>query len=585
MVADWFRPDKSRTMVSAIYGKLPSRLCMMAIAIFSSWPVVRAIGTVAISVVFGGMVQNVVRAEQPDGPRRAPNIVLIMADDLGFSDLGCYGGEIETPNLDALAQQGVRFTQFYNTARCWPSRSALLSGYYAQQIRRDTIPGLGGGGNGKRPVWAKLVPEALAKSNYRSYHSGKWHIDGKVLAAGFHKSYLVNNHGNFFSNQGNSIDDKPVAETKTDDFYVTDATAEHAIACLQEHAGKYSDQPFFSYVAFTAPHFPLHAKPKDIAKYADKYSEGWEEIRRNRHSRQLESGLVNTPLSEVELEIGPPYAFPEAMKKLGPNEVNRPYPWKELTEDQKKFQATKMAIHAAMVDSMDQAIGRMVNQLKAMGEFENTLILFCSDNGASAEIMVRDGGHDPSADMGSAATYLSLGPGFSNAANTPFRRHKTWVHEGGISTPLIAHWPRGIQGQARLIHEPAHLIDIVPTLLELAAVPAVSESFEDSKATEDVLESKVAPKLPGTSLVPVFSDAGVLKQRSLWWLHEGNRAIRLGNWKLVATKGQPWELYDLSTDRAEQNDLAGEHPDRVKQMAALWEEELELFKGHAGAAD
>ncbi|MFM9168223.1 MAG: sulfatase-like hydrolase/transferase, partial [Verrucomicrobiota bacterium] len=374
-----------------------------------------------------------------------PNVVMILADDLGYSDLGCYGGEIATPNLDGLAANGVRFTQFYNTARCWPSRSSLLTGYYAQQIHRDALPGLGGGGQGVRQEWARLLPDFLKSVGYRSYHSGKWHVDGPVIAGGFDRSLDMKNQGTFFTSKGNSIDDVPVkvpADEKG--YYATIATADHALDCLKDHAANYASKPFFHYVAFIAPHFPLHALPEDIAKYRDKYLAGWDRMRAERHARQKQMGLTNTALSAVEREVGPPYAFPEAIAKLGPGEVNRPLAWDSLNDEQRRFQATKMAIHAAMVDRMDREIGRIIAQLKAMGAFENTLILFASDNGASAEIMVRDGGHDPQAEMGSAATYLCLGPGFSNAANTPHRRHKTWVHEGGISTPLVAHWPAGI---------------------------------------------------------------------------------------------------------------------------------------------
>jgi arylsulfatase len=277
-------------------------------------------------------------------------------------------------------------------------------------------------------------------------------------------------------------------------------------------------------------------------------------------------GLVNTALGAVERELGPPYRYPDALKKLGPGEIDRSPPWADLTKEQKRFQATKMAIHAAMVDRMDREIGRVIAQLKAMGAFENTLILFASDNGASAEMMVRDGGHDPAAEPGSAATYLCLGPGFSSVCNAPFRRHKTWVHEGGISTPLVAHWPKGIAAKGELRHTPAHFVDIVPTVLDLAGVEKPKE-----------WKGATVPVAPGRSLVPAFAKDVTVARDSLWWLHEGHRAVRVGDWKLVANAGDAWELYDLKTDRAEQQNLAAKMPDKVKELSAVWQKQTDEF--------
>lgn len=500
-----------------------------------------------------------------------PNVVFILADDLGYSDIGSYGGDIATPNLDGLAQNGLKFTQFYNTARCWPTRGALLSGYYAQQIHRDELPGLGGGGKGVRQAWARLLPEYLKPAGYRNYHSGKWHIDGPVLKAGFDRSLDMKNQGNFFSAAGNAIDDQPITVPENESgYYATTATADHAIACLKEHAEKHADKPFFHYLAFIAPHFPLHALPEDIAIYRDKYLAGWEKMRQARYDRQRKMGLVNTELSAVEREVGPPYDFPDAFEKLGPGEINRPLPWDSLTEEQRRFQATKMAIHAAMVDRMDREIGRVVKQLKDMGAYENTVIFFASDNGASAEIMVRNGGHDPKAEPGSAATYLCLGPGFSNACNTPFRRHKTWVHEGGISTPLIVHWPAGIASRGELRHTPAHVVDIVPTVLELTGAQKPGS-----------WEGQPVPEAPGKSLVPALAKDETVVRESLWWLHEGNRAVRVGDWKLVAAKGDPWELYDLKTDRAEARNLASQMPEKVRELEAVWQKQTDEFSALA----
>jgi arylsulfatase len=517
-------------------------------------------------IVLGGWMST----EAP-GATRPPNIVFIMADDLGYSDLGCYGGEISTPNVDALAAGGLRFTQCYNTARCWPSRSALLTGYYAQQIHRDVLPDLPGGGQGVRQKWARLLPDYLRPAGYRSYHSGKWHVDGKILEGGFDRAFDLKNHGNYFSSAGNSLDDRP-APGRVDEpgYYASVAVADHAIDCLKDHAAHHGDRPFFHYVAFTAPHFPLHALPEDIAKYRDRYLGGWDAMRAARFERMQSLGLTTTTLSPLEREVGPPYAFPEALKRLGSGEINLPLPWTELTDEQRRFQATKMAIHAAMVDRMDREIGRIVRQLREMQAFENTLIFFASDNGASAEIMVRDGGHDPAAEPGSAATYLCLGPGFSSACNTPHRRHKTWVHEGGISTPLVVHWPAGISAKGELRKSPAHLIDFVPTALEAAGIEKPREWMGEP-----------IPAAPGKSLLPGFQKDVVVERESLWWLHEGNRAVRVGDWKLVAAKGQPWALYDLINDRAEQRNLAAELPGKVAELEKVWQGQVSDFTGLA----
>jgi arylsulfatase len=504
-------------------------------------------------------------AESPAASK--PNVIIILADDLGYSDLGCYGSEIATPNLDALAKEGLRFSQFYNSARCWPTRAALLTGYYPQQIRRDRLPTFAGGMMKQRPAWAPLLPALLKSAGYRSYHSGKWHIDGSVLASGFDRSCNIVNGGNFFTNAGTFINDKPLKPVKSGpDHYITITTANFAIECLKDHAAQTPGKPFFQYIAFHAPHFPLHALPADIAKYRDKYLVGWDSLRQSRYAKQKSIGLISSELSALEHQVGPPAKFPEAQKPLLPHEVFNTPDWSDITPAQQQFQAAKMAIHAAMVDRMDQEIGRIIAQLKAMNAYENTLILFASDNGASAEIMIRDGGHDPHAELGSATTYPCLGPGFSSAANTPFRRHKSWVHEGGISTPLIVHWPRLIKSQNALRHTPAHVIDVVPTILELAGVTKPQE-----------WQGTPVPPAPGKSLVAAFANDTTIERESLWWLHEGNRASRVGDWKLVALRDHDWELYNLANDRTEQHNLASQHPDRVKTLSDLWEKKTQAF--------
>lgn len=498
-----------------------------------------------------------------------PNLLIILADDLGYSDLGCYGGEVETPNLDRLAEGGLRFTQCYNTARCWPTRASLLTGFYAQQVLRDSVPGKTSGSQGIRPKWARLLPEYLRTHGYRNYHSGKWHVDGHPLECGFDRSFEIGGgQNNYFRVDG--ITEEGKAVSASENFYVTTATADHAIRSLQDHASRYASQPFFSYLAFTSPHFPLHALPEDIDKYRSRYLAGWNEIQRRRGIRLKQLGIYSGEPAAMELDLGPPYAFPDAFEKLGTGEVNRPIPWDELNEQQRSFQANKMAIHAAMIDRMDSEIGRVIDQLKAMKALDQTLILFLSDNGASAEIMVRGDGHDPSAPMGSADSYLCLGPGWSSCSNTPFRRHKTWVHEGGISTPLIVHWPDGQLGARGSFRRwPCHVIDILPTICELAGIKT-NELFTDPNA----------PPLPGQSLVPILaprqpsfeqSSQPTLPDRALWWLHEGNRALRRGEWKLVAPKNAPWELYRIADDRSESNDLASQFPEVVQSLSSEWD--------------
>jgi len=499
-----------------------------------------------------------------------PNVVVILADDLGFSDLGCHGGEIDTPNLDQLAAGGLRYTQGYNTARCWPSRAALLTGYYAQAVRRDALPGGQGGAKATRPAWARLLPELLAPAGYRAYHSGKWHVDGEPRAQGFARSLDVKGAGqsNYFDPSGVVGEPKPRVDG---DFYTTTAIGDHAAACLAEHARDHAGTPFFQYVAFTAPHFPLQAPPDLIAKYRDRFAAGWDAIRDRRIARIKALGIVTSPPAAIERDVGPPYPFPDATARLGGGEVDRPREWATLTPGQRAFQAEKMAIHAAMVEAMDREVGRIVAQLEAMGAGDDTLILFLSDNGASAEIMIRGEGHDPEAAAGSRKTFLCLGPGWSSACNAPFRRHKTWVHEGGITTPWIVHWPRGVFGRGELRTQPVHVVDVVPTVLELVGVPFPKEHGD----------LPVPPPHGRSFAASLTTAAPPPAHDALWWCHDGHRAVRVGDWKLVAVKGGPWELYDLTADRCETNDLAAAEPERVAALEAEWKRIADECRGLA----
>jgi len=527
----------------------------------------RATGALGLAAL-SGLTMSRARAEKAS----KPNVLLIMADDMGYSDAECYGGDIRTPNLSALAAGGLRFTQHYSTGRCWPSRASILTGYYAQQIRRDTMPGVK---LGKRPAWAPLLPELLKQCGYSAYHSGKWHIDGDPIDGGFERSWGGERSGcdwdRFFDSKPWKEDGVVAPVQPGQDYYSTVAIADHAIQCLRLHQRKHGNKPFFQYVAFYSPHFPLHALRKDIDSYRGAYLEGWDMVRQRRWNRMKEMGIINSALSGRDTDIVPSWNLaPDELKaRIGPGEAARAVAWDTLTEEQKRFQATKMAIHAAMITRMDLEIGRIIQQLKEMGAYRNTLILFASDNGASAEQIIRGDGHDPAAPMGSAKSYLCLGPGFSTAANTPFRLHKHWNHEGGISSPLIAHWPEGIRAQGELRHDPSHFIDIAPTVLELAG-----------GGWPETTEGVPAPARPGRSLVPVFAADGTIKHESLWWCHKGNRAIRMGDWKLVAKDGAKgrWELYNLRIDRCEMNDLASEHPEKVEQLAKRWEDIAESFR-------
>jgi len=518
------------------------------------------------------LAANSYAANRSSSRTRKPNVLIVIADDMGYSDAGCYGGEIATPNLDRLAANGLRFTQCYSTGRCWPSRTALLTGYYPQQVRMDPQQGL-------LPAWTRVVPDYLKPLGYRCYHSGKWHLTGapKVIADGhFDRSYVLHDHNRFFTPQNHELDDNKLPPVEQEgDFYVTTNIATHAIDFLKEHAAQHREEPFYCYLAFTSPHFPLHALQKDIDRYRDRYLQGWDTIRTQRWRRMREIGLVNCELSPLEADVIPSWNFSKEklQEAIGPGEADRAVPWTDLTDQQKRFQATKMAIHAAMVDRMDQEIGRVLDQVKTMGADENTIVFFVSDNGASAEQIIRGDMHDPTALPGSAKSYLCLGPGFSSAANTPWRLHKSWVHEGGISSPLIVHWPAGLAARGELRHNPCHFVDILPTVIDLAGGGNIAPQWN----------GQTAPPLPGKSLTPAFARDGTVAHDYIYFHHITNRAIRVGDWKLVA-KGDkgPWELYDLKTDRCEQKNVAGQYPHRVREMSTLWQDREDKFRRQAG---
>jgi arylsulfatase len=493
-----------------------------------------------------------------------PNFLVILADDMGYSDAGCYGGDIDTPYIDSLAKGGLRFTQGYSTARCGPSRSSLLTGYYAQQTASDVMT------PGNIPAWTRFLPQQLKPLGYRSYHSGKWHMRFMpVGGAGFDHSYTEIDQHRFFTPQSRLLDDQSLPVPKeSDGYYATKSIGSHAVKWLEMHAKEEPSNPFFLYLAFTAPHFPLHALQEDIERYKDRFSEGWDTARERRWQRMRRMGLINCGLSPLEANMWPPWNTPDAelLDKIGPGEVTRAVPWSSLTAEQKRLQRTKMAIHAAMITRMDMEIGRVIAQLKAMGQFDNTLVMFLSDNGASAEQLIRGDGHDASAPPGSARTHLCLGPGWSSAANSPFRLHKSWVHEGGIASPWIMHWPAVIQDHGKLRHNPCHFVDIAPTLVDLAG----------GKPAAPVAEE--APPPSGRSLKPALTRDGTVPHDFLYFHHNNNRALRVDHWKLVsAGVDGPWELYDLRNDRAEQKNLVVSESRRASDMAALWKKTDEGF--------
>ncbi len=492
-----------------------------------------------------------------------PNILLILNDDMGFSDLGCYGGEIRTPNLDRLAANGLRFTQFYNTARCCPSRASLLTGLHPHQADVGHMVGDDGidGYRGNLSRNAVTIAEALRPAGYRCAMSGKWHVAHSLTEAGnwpndrgFDDYYgILNGAGPYFDPVYLKRNGAP--ETVEDGaYYVTDAFSDEAVRQIEEHGARHPDRPFFQYLAYTAPHWPLQAWPEDIARYAGRYDAGWDVLRKDRLARLIRMGILDKDCGLTDRDPTQP-------------------PWEQA--EHKAWQARRMEVYAAQIDRMDQGIGRVIAAIEKLGQLDNTLILFLADNGGCAEEMTtgsdwgqktRDGGpvrvgNDPSVMPGAEDTWQSYGVPWANVSNTPFREYKHWVHEGGIATPLIAHWPAGLAARGQLRRTPAQLPDIMATCLDVAGVdyPAAYNGH-------------VIQPLEGCSLRPCF-DREVPVGETLYWEHEGNAAVRRGRWKLVRKHPGSWELYDLASDRSEIHDRAARHPDVVRDLAsryAVW---------------
>ena len=467
-----------------------------------------------------------------------PNIVLIMCDDMGWSDIGCYGGEVRTPNLDQLASEGVRFTQFYNCAKCTTTRAALLTGLYPRQkqgaLLKESMVTLG---------------EALQMAGYQTAMSGKWHLGstqpGRPIDRGFQEYYGLMDGGCHYFNPAKPDPDfknnrirvfgqnEEIITEFPENFYSTDAFTDHAVDNI--HRMVKSDAPYFMHVCYTAPHYPLHAPEEDVQPYLGKYKEGWESLRVARHQQLVRLGLI-----DAGWKLPPP--DPEAGN------------WEDQLN--KDWQDRRMAVYAAMIDRMDQGIGRILDAIEASGEKDNTMILFLSDNGGCSEKYNQD---RPENIPGSPEYYMTCGPGWAFAQNTPFRRFKSWMHEGGISTPLIVRWPDIIQPNT-VTHQVGHIIDFMPTFLEAAQsdYPAVFK------------EISIIP-VEGKSLIPVFHGKQREGHESLWWEFAGNRAVREGDWKLVwDRKVQDWELYHMRHDRTEMVDLASQYPERVRKLASSW---------------
>ncbi len=562
-----------------------------------TFPAVRTTAALAVAAA-ASFIAVATNAQSPDrtSPNR-PNIIYIMSDDMGYSDIGCYGSEIDTPNLDALAAGGLRFTQFYNTARCCPTRASLMSGLYPHQAGIGHMMDDRGhdGYRGELNRQCVTIPEVLRTAGYRTYMAGKWHVTKVVhplaeadkhnwpVQRGFDRFYgTIHGAGSFFDPNTLTRDNEFVSPFADDqykpkqmahgEFYYTDAIADHAARYIADHHYQSDEQPFFLYVSFTAAHWPMHALKKDIAKYQGSYDAGYDAIRDARYKKMIDLGLIDADST-----------------------VNWPIPdaWKE--KEHWEWDKRNMEVYAAMIDSMDQGIGRIVESLKETGQFENTLICFFQDNGGCAENYGRGGVGKPPADAptlpalpadylqrdmtpkqtrdgypmrtgkgamaGPADTAIGYGRGWATVSNTPFREYKHWTHEGGISTPLIAHWPETITRHGEFESTPSHLIDLMATAVSVSGAQ-YPKKFHGGQSIKP---------MEGKDLLPVFLGQG-LQRDAIYWEHEGNRAVRSGDYKLVA-KGAAgrWQLYNIARDRSEQNDLSREKPKLKEQLAAMWQ--------------
>lgn len=514
------------------------------------------IGTMGIG--FSLLMSGGCETPEDEAPPR-PNIIVIMADDMGYSDIGSFGGEIPTPNIDRLAENGIRFTQFYNGGRCCPTRASLLTGLYAHQagvgamVAPTERPGYRGRLNESSATFAEILKDA----DYQTFMSGKWHVthynysdpgptlhqDSWPLQKGFDRFFgTLSGAGSFFTPVSLMMDNEFIEPW--DDFYYTDAISHQAVRYIE---GADKDSPFLLYIPHVAPHWPLHARPEHIEKFKGLYDKGWDKLREERYERMVAEGIISGdwPLSPRDENV---------------------IPWEDTPH--KEWEAHRMAVYAAQVYSMDLGVGRVIRSLERHGILDNTLIIFLSDNGASSEVIqgtdtrhgyFENGGTTPDVFPGGPDTYASYGAGWANAGNTPYRKYKRWMHEGGTATPMIAHWPEVIEGGTISDHV-GHIIDFMPTFIEISG-----GTYPDS------LNNTNLTPLEGLSLYPVFRGKEQKEHDALFWEHLGYKAVRQGKWKLVAA-GAEWELYDLENDRTELNNLAAEFPSRVEEMNKLWQD-------------
>jgi arylsulfatase A-like enzyme len=476
-----------------------------------------------------------------------PNIIFIMADDMGYSDIGCYGSEIQTPNLDLIAANGVKLRSFYNNARCCPTRASLLTGQYPHTVGMGNMVSMPkaliqkGSYQGFLNDEYPTIAESLQQAGYNTYMSGKWHVGERQehwpLKRGFeHYFGLISGANSFYEIIPQELGKRHVVEDNQDypipatGFYMTDAFTDHAIQYLNQQQATKAKNPFFLYLAYTAPHFPLHALEEDIVKYEKLYEQGWDITRKNRYQKMNQLGLVDKRYQLTEK----PADIPD---------------WENTTD--KKTWVRKMAVYAAMIDRMDQNIGKLIQTLKKNGQYNNTMIVFLSDNGGCAENVSGRNFNDSTKKIGEKGSYVTYDYPWANVSNTPFKKYKRYMHEGGMITPFIIQWPNGIKPSQPYSNQIGHVIDLLPTALELAGVNA--------------------KELPGQSLSYLWNGKSVAP-RTYCWEHEGNQAIRQGDWKLVKDQEDPsWELYNLKLDPTETKDLASKEIARVKAMQMEYE--------------